>query len=124
MRQRGFRGFHREQLRPVEQHQRSAAAGHHREDVLPVAQPIPGRGLVPGGIHLVDAERRRAQQRGGLPGAGADRDGRDVMDLEVGGVAEHHQQEDRQDDHHRHRAPVSPQFPELLDHHRPHAGLP
>jgi hypothetical protein len=49
--------------------------------------------------------------------------GRDVMDLEVGGVAEDHQQDDRQRDHHRHRAPVPPELPELFGHHRPHAGL-
>jgi hypothetical protein len=116
-----LRRLGREQLRPVQQDQQAAAAGHHRGDRLAVPKPLLRDGLARGRVDLGEVEGGPAQQCGRLAGPGSDHHDRYVVHLEVGGIAEDNQQQDRQDDHHRHRPTVPSQLTELLDDHRPHA---
>jgi hypothetical protein len=112
----------REQVGPVDQHLRlPGVAGDHRHGRVGVAQGLDGGLAALPGSDPDDLQpvRQRVRQ---LLGPGADHHRLHLVDVEAGRVAEHHQQQHREQDHHGQRAPVPAHLAELLHRHGPHAA--
>ena len=111
----------REQVGPVDQHLRlPGVAGDHRHGRVGVAQGLDGGLAALAGSDPDDLQPVRQGVRH-LLGPRADHHRLHLVDVEAGRVAEHHQQQHREQDHHGQRAPVPAHLAELLHGHGPHA---
>ena len=118
--ERGHGRLRGEQVGPVHQGEQRSLPGDEGHVHLVVPQQRLRVGLGARWLGHRDVEEGR-QHRGRLRGLRAHHGRLEAGDVEVRRVAEDHQQQQRHHDQHAQGAPVTDEFPELLDDHGPHA---